>query len=232
MRLNINPVLDMQTLQWLPSRSYEYNGSVMLFEGSSPQAQSNEAAQTGFYNTMMGEQQLTFGQNQALLDMLKNTWSPILNAGPGQQGFTPQENAALRTDITNTGAIANTNAINADLLRTQQQTGGANVLPSGASNVLADDATILSGQNTANALTSETAANYAQGLANFNNASTVLSGTAGLENPVGFGGAANQAGGNATSAINLVDSQNTSLLNTVLGGLAAGTGKALGTLAK
>ena len=146
----------------------------------------------------------------------------ILAAGPGQLGYTPEENTALRTGITDTGATATANAINSTDLRMKQQGGGANILPSGAGEALTENATVLGNQSTAEQLNAETAADYAQGLTNFNNATTVLSGTAGLENPVGTANATTGAGSNATSAINLADTESSQPLNTILGGIAGG----------
>jgi len=190
--------------------------------GTSAAAEANEQAQTEFYKMMQQEQTTTFGESQSLLDAIKGSWDSILAAGPGQLGYTPEENTALRTGITDTGATATANAINSTDLRMKQQGGGANVLPTGAGEALTENATVLGNQSTAEQLNAETAADYAQGLTNFNNATTVLSGTAGLENPVGTANATTGAGSNATSAINLADTESSQPLNTILGGIAGG----------
>jgi len=190
--------------------------------GTSAAASANEKAQTEFYQQMTQEQEQEFGSNTAITAALTKAWEPILAAGPGQLGFTPAENTALRTEITDTGQQATSSAVNATELQLKQAGGGANVLPTGAGEALTEDATVLGNQGTAEALNQETAADYAQGLTNFNNAASVLSGTASLENPVGYAGAATGAGSSATNAIQLADSEGSQLLNTILGGVAGG----------
>jgi len=80
-------------------------------------------------------------------------------------------------------------------------------------------------------LANETLQNYSTGRQNFENATTALSGVAGLQNPIGYAGTAINAGGQATNAINLADTESSSLLDTVLGGLASGAGQAAGMAA-
>jgi hypothetical protein len=228
MRIYTKSVLDMETLQFIPELAefYEYpDGSPLEYcdGGASGAAQANEAAQTAFYKNMTQEQQTTFGESQDILNNLKSAWSPILAAGPYAYGFSTAEDQALRADIENLGAQATTNTVAAQQLREQQQSGGADVLPTGAQAAVETEARELGAQKTAAALSQERLAGYEQGSRLFSEASGALGQTAGLENPVGTANAAIGAGQSATSAINLVDTeQANSLLNKAIGGAIGG----------
>lgn len=194
--------------------------------GASAASQANEAAQTAFLQQMTTEQETQYATQQPLLAQVQQTWAPILAAGPNQEGYSEAENNAQRAEIQNQGTAAQANATDAEALREKQQSGGANVLPSGASDQINADINILGGQKTAQGLEAETAANYAQGRQNFENATTAESGVAGLQNPIGYAGATTNAEGQATNAINLVDTESSSLLDSVLGGVASGASSA------
>jgi hypothetical protein len=225
MKITINPVLDIETLQWVSNDGvYEYDGPTIRFDGgASGAAKENETAQSDFYNAMTSEQATTFGEAQDILNNQQTAWNPVLAAGPYQFGFSTAEDDALKADITNEGATATTNTENAALLREQQASGGANAGPSGATEAINAQVAAEGAQSTAASLSKEKLAGYEQGSNLFSEASNALSNTAQLENPVGTAGATTGAGQGSTSAINLVDTENAnSLVNKVIGGVAGG----------
>lgn len=187
--------------------------------GPSSQARANEASQTAFYNTMTQQQSIVFGEQQDLLATIKAVTEPIVKAGPNQYGFTPEEDALMRGEISTQGAQATTNAVNAQELRERQLAGGAAALPSGASAELETVARELGGQATATNLMNERLAGYQFGNQKYTQALSALSGNVQALNPTSYSTAATGAGEAATSATHLVDSERSTLLSSILGGV-------------
>lgn len=167
---------------------------------------SDEQAQ--FFKTLTQQYQTVFGQNQAITGALTNAFTPILKAGPSQTGFAPGEVNALQTQ--NTENVA-TNYAQAQRATAQalagrgmgsgvsayggSTSGGGNTfLPSSvnatilAQNANAAAAARSAGQNQI------TQANYNQGYQNWQQAASVLNGTASQLNPVSYAGTTTGAG--------------------------------------
>jgi hypothetical protein len=134
-----------------------------------------------------------FGAQSAITSNLTNILNPIAEAGPDQQGFGANETAAINTDI---GQGTGTNYAHADqALQTQEagRGGGAESLPSGVNAQLGAGIATSAAQTQSNEQLGATEANYAQGRANFGNAVSGLDTVAGIENPLGYAGAATGA---------------------------------------
>jgi len=161
--------------------------------GPSGAQQQLAGEQSSFFNDLMASYNQQFGNQQAVLSSLTNALSPILQGGPNQQGFSAAENAALTgSAINNTAAGARNAAVIAGSQaggNTGVTTGGQQQLQAG---IASQASQALSGQE--NQINQ---ANYATGRSNFFGAEQALSGVAGLENPTGYAGAANNAGGQA-----------------------------------
>lgn len=55
------------------------------------QQEANLATSEGnFYNTMTQDFNQVFGENQNILQSITSAMSPIIAAGPNQQGFSPK----------------------------------------------------------------------------------------------------------------------------------------------
>lgn len=192
--------------------------------GPSAESKANETAQTNFYNATVQQQQETFSSQKELLDQITAITKPFLEAGPQQYGFTPEEDSLLQTQIRDTGAKSLADTVDATRLSTKQSSLGAEILPTGAGQQAEETARILSSQNTATALTNEKLAGYAAGGQLYTNALSALSGVAGMQSPTAYTSAATGAGSDATSAVKLTDSERSSLLSSLLGGvMGAGT---------
>lgn len=176
-----------------------------------------------FTSTLMGEQNAAWGTNQAATQTLMAAWAPVLQSGQIPYGYSPALDTALRTDIVNQGSQATTNAINAQLLREQQEAGGAQVLPTGANAQVEAVTEALGQQKTAEALTQEREAGFNQGITNLEGATKGIAGAAELESPTGIASAANSAGSEllAGATEQYKENQN-SLLKQVLGGVIGG----------
>lgn len=189
--------------------------------GPSAEAKANEAAQTAFYKSMTQEQAATFGESQDLFNQIKGITAPILAKGPNQYGFTPEEDALLRGQIEAGGATATANAVNATQLAARQARGGAPA-PTGADAEIEAIARTVGGQGTAKSLAEEKLSGYQAGHQLYSEALNALTGQQQLLSPTSYAGAATGAGESATKAINLADSERSTLLQSLLGGLTQG----------
>lgn len=191
--------------------------------GASHQMKEESKAQDAFYKTMVGQQESQFANQTDLLNTIRGVWTPILQAGPSQEGFSPAMDQALKAQITDQTAAATANAINAQELREKQETGGAPVLPSGAQAQLEEQAKVLGQQAKAAGIQKETVENYATGRQNFLAAQNALSGTAELMNPVAYSGEAVAGGKSAFDAANAVSQANQAgSFGNIVGGIVGG----------
>ncbi len=181
------------------------------------QKQQLQASQ-GFYQQLLGMYSNAFGASSDIFKSLTSTLQPIFAAGPSQQGFSPQQLAALNTQATNQAAQSYQQTAQAVNEQMAAKGGGAYYTPGGAQAQI--QASI--GQNAENQLSSQklaiTNANYAQGQKNWETAAGLLSGIPGAEastfstltNPLtaaenaasGAAGTLSGVGGLATGGIN------------------------------
>ncbi len=185
---------------------------------ASTDAQANASSAAAFQTQMQQAFKQQFGESSAITGALTKAFLPTLQAGPDQYGYTPGEDAALRTQSEDATAQAADQAEQAYGAETagSDSTG----LPSGAAAQVKGD--ILSGAAEENAAQQGniTQTGYEQGRQNYLNAARALSGTAALENPLGYAGETNQATGENTSAIREEAATQTNPLSSILGGLA------------
>lgn len=78
-----------------------------------------------FANQLQSNYGTLFGQQQGILSSLNKSLSPILSAGPSQEGFSGQEKAALNTQAINSAGAANRSAQQAAANFGAGQGGGA-----------------------------------------------------------------------------------------------------------
>jgi hypothetical protein len=220
----------ISTGELLSSSSYDYDGPLQLACGGGPSQSQQQlaASQQQFYSTLQNSYAQTFAGQQAILSSLKSAWSPILSAGPGQYGFTPAEDSAMRSQVTQSTAGNYAQASRA-LNEGMAAKGGDAQITSGANAQLdASVAQAAAGQQSAENL-GITQAGYAQGLQNFNAASSVLGGVANYMNPTGYISGANQAGSSAfgSATTNYNEAQAASPWNAVSGILGGALGVGL-----
>jgi hypothetical protein len=197
--------------------------------GASPQQNQIEASQQSFANQMQQQATTIFGQGAAVYNDLFNTYSPIFQAGPGQQGFAPQELSSLNSQaITGVGQSYN-NEKQAVGDQQAAQGGGRSVLPGGATTgpqlQLAENA----GNQTASELNQITQANYAQGRQNW---LTAANGLAGAGNAYSAAEGANSgavgAYGAAAGTANQIAQENAGPLQALIGAAGSVAGAAAG----
>lgn len=189
--------------------------------GSNSQQTDVSDEENQFYKTLTDQYATVFPESQAIVGALTNEFTPILNAGPSQTGFSPSELTALNTQ--------NTEGVATDYAQAQKATaqvlaargGGNTLLPSSVdANILAQNANAAA-QTRAQGANQITQQNYAQGYQNWQAAANVLGSTAGLINPTSYSGAATNAGTAAmTGATDIANAAN-SPWNAAFGALGA-----------
>jgi hypothetical protein len=188
-------------------------------------AQKNLASSQGaFFGQLMSSYQQNFGNQQAIFSSITNALSPILQAGPNQMGFSAAENAALTGSAINASAAQNRNA---QVVAAQSAGGNTGVTTGGQKQL---QAAIASGasQNLSSNLNQINLANAAMGRQNFFNAESGLAGVAGLENPVGYAGQANTAGGQAFNEATQIQNMKNQEEADIGGAISGLAGMALG----
>ena len=156
--------------------------------GPSQQQEALAGQETAFSNLLQSNYNTNFGAQSAELQKLNNTFTPIAQAGPDQQGFGPQELAALNTQA-GEGIAANyakaQQSLNTNL---SAQGGGNEFLPTGAQSQLKSSLATAGANELSNAQIGITEANYNQGRTNYNNATSGLNALAQEYNPNAIAG--------------------------------------------
>ena len=153
---------------------------------------ANSASQ--FFHSLQTQQKQLFGENQAALSALTKAWGPVLSTGVVPYGYSPGLDSLLQANAIQTGTQAETNAMNAEALRQKQESGGANVAPTGANEALNAQITATGQQNIASGLQKEKIAGYQQGLANLEGGTKAELGIASATDPGRAAEAATGAG--------------------------------------
>jgi hypothetical protein len=169
-------------------------------------------------------QQLTqqqYGSQQAIYGPMVAKFQSIFNAGPNQEGFSPEEKQNLNSQALEGTAENYAGAAKAIGESEAAEGGGTNPLPSGAQEQLKANVATSAAENESNQETQIVGQDYAQGRENFGNAASGLESIASGENPLGYESAATSAGGLANSEENAIAQEDTGWESAVLG--AAGS---------
>jgi hypothetical protein len=221
MKIYSKLVMDISTGTVLEEQSFNYEGPVAKLCGAGAGLTNVANAQSSAYTQMTQQAQQVFGNSSTVFNDLVSTFTPTVAAGPDQQGFSPAEVSALKSQaITQTGNSYN-NAKYA-VGEAQAANGGGNVADVNGGSKTATDLSVANSAaaNTANELNTIDLNNYQQGNANYNTA------VAGLENaPNVFNAstsaenAATGSGSAAANTQNQVAQQNNSWVQAVTGAL-------------
>ena len=227
MRITTKLVLDMETGATIEHDFYEYDGPVARCKANSAETQLTQE-QTNFYSTLLSDFNTQFGNQSAILKSITNAFTPILQAGPGQKGFTAPEEAAMRTGASDATAQAYKQASQAVNERMGSQGGGNAYLPSGAAAQVNAGLASQAAQANAAQQGQITQADYAQGLKNFQSAAAALGGAASMYNPSEYIGGANSAFGPAFNSQEQIQQQNTAWEGELASGLISAASAAFG----
>jgi hypothetical protein len=188
--------------------------------GGASSAQKNLATSTGnFYTTLQGAYNTHFADQSNILSNLHNAWTPILNGGPNEQGFSASELADLNSNAINRTASNYKFAAQAANETMAARGGGNTFAPSGAVDQVNADIATGAAQQLSSEQNQIDQANYAQGRKNFSEASGALSDVARQHNPLGFASAAGNTGDQAFKTDTQINAENNSWKNDLIGGL-------------
>jgi hypothetical protein len=198
--------------------------------GSSSTQNEINQQQLQFYQNLNTQYNTVFGQNQAITGALTSAFTPILNAGPGQQGYTPQELQSLNTSSSENIATNYAQAQKATAQILAARGGGNDLLPSSVdANLLAQNTNLAAAQR-ASSQNQITQASYNQGNQNWLTAANVLGSTAGLLSPTSYASQVTGAGTAAATEANSINTANNSLWNAAIGSLSSVAGKGASAL--
>lgn len=196
--------------------------------GGASGAQKTLSAETGnFYQELSSAYQSEFSQFKGILDNLHSAWTPVLNGGINQQGFSPEELATLNSSAINSTAANYKSASAAVNEQLAARGGGNSFLPSGADAQINANIATKAAQQLSTEQNQITQANYAQGRENFKAATGALSGVASLDNPLGFAGATSQTGDQAFKMATQINTENNSWKNDLIGAVTGLGGAAM-----
>lgn len=162
--------------------------------GPSSQEKAIAQQQQQFFGTLQQGYKTAFAGQQNILNSLNTAFQPIVAAGINQYGFSPAEDAALRTQASAGTATQYQNA-SKTIGESLASVGGGNAfLPSGAATKLQSQAALGAAQEESAQQLGITEAGYAQGRQNFLAAASGEQQNAAMLNPTGYAGQATGAG--------------------------------------
>src|SRR6266481_147272 len=188
--------------------------------GGASGAEKSLSTDTGnFYRELHGAYNEQFGKYSSILSNLHDAWTPILNGGINQQGFSADERAARNSSAINSTAANYQHASQAVNEQLAARGGGNVALPTGSVDAINAGIATNAAQDLSNKENEIVREDYATGRQNFLNAAGALSGVASQENPLGFAGAAGSTGDQAFKMETQINQENNSWKNDLIGGL-------------
>lgn len=204
---------------------YPFSGQIAFCKGAGQQLTNISQSQQNFMNTLQKDFGTAFQGQQNILNTLSKSLTSIVQGGPSQYGFSPEETSALNTLATTGTAQQYENAKQAAGAAAAAAGGGNVVLPSSAAAQQQADIAQQAAQTSSSQLLGIKEAGYQQGNKNFQDAIRGLTGVASVENPTGVAGQANEAGRGASSTATTVQKMNNAaspwnVVGGILGGVA------------
>ena len=218
-------VIDIFSGKILEQESFVYEGPIELACGPSSQQKQVFQEQNSAYQQAMQQAQQIFGNSSQIFQQLTSAFSPIVAAGPGQEGYTPAEKANLESQAITTTGQQYKNASQAAGERISAAGGGGNaLLPSGTTAAVQGNIATQGAAQTANQLADIRTQSANLGRQNWLSAAGILSGAPGVFNPsTSATSAGTGAGETAGTTANQITQANQSWMNLVapiLGGIA------------
>jgi hypothetical protein len=184
MRIFKKVIWDMEALRIIESESYEYGGLIELVCGATKGQKDAAAQEASIASSLDSNFKKIFAGNESILSNITSSLTPIIEAGPGQYGYTGAEDAALRTQATATNAAASQQVTNAVRSAEAARGGGNTYIPSGAEAEIEGSLAQTEAQKQADAQLGITEKGYETGRQNFFQSTQDLAQAPGaLENP-------------------------------------------------
>lgn len=235
MRIHTKAVYSWNTkggFRLISEEGFDYIGPIADCKGASKDEKAMATSQRAFYTTLTESYKTQFAGQASILNALQAAWEPILAAGPGQEGFTPAQKTALLTQATEGTAAEFQKAKIATKGEMATRGGGTERLPSGYDEKVLRDITSAEAATQAGQRLGIQQASWERGYQNWLGATSALSGTASIYQPVGFAGEATLAGKLASESTKTASRSGWAATGGALGGIAAafagGLGEAVG----
>ena len=198
--------------------------------GPSGTQQALQQEEADFYKNQISSYNTAYSNFKDIQTTLNKQFAPILAAGPGQFGFTPDETTALRTQATEGTAQGYQAAQRALQQRIATQGGGtSNInLTGGPSAQVQEELAATGAQTSAQQNLGITTSGYQQGLTNWQNAASGEENLAAGWNPNAFAGSTTNAASPANSEANTIAQQGQQIWGSVLGALGGVAGNMAG----
>lgn len=184
------------------------------------QAEKNLAtSEASFADTLKADFQTTFNSQQGILNTLNDILTPIVTAGPSQQGYSTEELDALNSQAINSNAQVaqqTTQALNA---QENAAGGGRTFLPSGVNEQINAGVETAAQNNLSNQELGITESNYATGNQNWQNALAGEQEVAKGEAPIDYANATTNSNQAAFGEADTVQQQSQQLLTSILGSI-------------
>lgn len=205
-----------------------------MCSGPTSAQQNLQQEEADFYQKQIDAYNTAYSKYQGISDLLSAQFDPILKAGPGQFGYTPEETAALRTQATEGVARNYNQAAKAVAEQGASMGGGTNIINAtggpmtqARANLAAQAAQTQSGEQLG-----ITTTGYDVGRQQWQNAIAGEENLAAGWNPNSFSGSATNAAGTANSEANVIAQENQAPWNAVLGALGGVASSTMGGWSK
>ena len=210
-------------------KSIFWTGPVARCKGASSQQTSEANSSQQFTNQLQQDYAQQFQNQNAILNSINSSLSPILKAGINQYGYSPQEQTALNSQALQGTGQQYAGAQRA-LAENQAAAGGGNAfLPSGVNSQQQAELAASGAAQSSNQLLGIKQQGYEQGRQNYLTALGGLSGAAGMYNPTGYAGQATSSSQNAFNQATTNYNENLAQSPwNIVGGLAGGALSAFG----
>jgi len=200
-----------------------------LFGGPSRQQEQLASQQSSLAATLASNYGERFGQQSQIFQNLTNQLTPIANLGPSQQGFSPQELAALNTQAINASGAAARNAAQATgSVLAGQGGGGTSGLVSGIEAQIRGTEASAAANQLASAQNEIVQRNYETGRSNFWNATAGEHNLATAEAPQQYGSLAESTTQSALADENQIQKEKQAAAFAPIGLALKGVGAVMG----
>jgi hypothetical protein len=197
---------------------------------SGPTAQQTELgdAQLAAYTQAATLTAQQYADQKAIFAPLVQQFQSIYAKGPGQKGFSDEEEADLSATAEEGTAENYGNAARAVGETEAARGGGTNPLPTGASSAIQSGIATSAAQEESRQESQIEAADYSQGYNEWENAGQGLETIASGENPLGYQSNETSAGSAAGTTADTIASEDDSWLNATIGAVGSAAGLASG----
>lgn len=169
-----------------------------------------------------------YANQQAIFGPMVTQFQSIFAKGPGQKGFSDEENADLQSQAEEGTAENYGNAARAVGETTAARGGGTNPLPTGADSAIQSNIATSAAQEESRQESQIEAADYSQGYNEWENAGQGLESIAAGENPLGYQANETSSGSAASTTAGQIASEDDSWLNATIGAVGSAAGMASG----